>query len=61
MHQYYRDTEDFRSFAAQVPAAEKATTSVVGGVLGADSRTAVKGAGVGALTGGIKGTSSGCR
>ena len=69
MRQYYRDTEDCRSFATQVPVAEKATTSavggaLVGGVLGAivgDSSTAAKGAGVGAVTGGIKGTSSGYR
>tara|TARA_B110000503_G_C7122486_1_gene403130 strand:- start:484 stop:882 length:399 start_codon:yes stop_codon:yes gene_type:complete len=69
MQQYYRDTEACSSFATQVPVAEKATTSavggaLVGGVLGAivgDSSTAAKGAGVGAVTGGIKGTSSGNR
>ena len=69
MEQYHRDTEDCRGYAAQVPVAEKAATTavggaVVGGVVGAivgNSRTAAKGAGVGAVTGGIKGTSSGYR
>ena len=33
MQQYYRDTEACSSFATQVPVAEKATTSAVGGAL----------------------------
>ncbi|MEH6542201.1 YMGG-like glycine zipper-containing protein [Halopseudomonas sp.] len=69
MQQYYQDMDDCQSFAAQVPVAEKATTTavggaVLGGVLGAivgNSSTAAKGAGVGAVTGGLRGTSSGYR
>ncbi|MDX2350078.1 MAG: glycine zipper family protein [Porticoccus sp.] len=69
MQQYHQDMGDCQSFAAQVPVAEKATTTavggaVLGGVLGAivgNSSTAAKGAGVGAVTGGLKGTSSGYR
>ena len=69
MQQYYQDMDDCRSFATQVPVAEKATKTavggaVVGGVLGAivgNSSTAAKGAGVGAVTGGLKGASSGHR
>jgi outer membrane lipoprotein SlyB len=69
MQQYHQDMDDCQSFATQVPVAEKATKTavggaVVGGVLGAivgNSSTAAKGAGVGAVTGGLKGTSSGYR
>jgi outer membrane lipoprotein SlyB len=69
MQQYHRDVEDCRGFATQVPVAEKATKTavggaVLGGVVGAivgNSSTVKKGAGVGAVTGAVKGTSSGYR
>jgi outer membrane lipoprotein SlyB len=69
MQQYYQDLQECRSYAAQVPVAEKtaktaAGGAVIGGVVGAivgDSSTAKKGAGVGAVTGAAKGAGSGYR
>ena len=69
MSRYYSDLSDCQRYAEEVPVAQRTATStaggaVVGGVIGAvvgDSDTAKRGAGVGVVTGAIRGVSSGTR